>query len=148
MENSKIAIILAFKEIAAQKSIDKITVEKIISLANISRQTFYKYFADKYDLAFQMFSYDHSNSINPEDNFYARQVSHLKMLSDNRACYKNIMKDAHLQESFMQRRFEYCCGTVYDTVGKKSMTPTLKLVIETWITGTERLFERWVLNGC
>ena len=113
MENSKIAIILAFKEIAAQKSIDKITVEKIISLANISRQTFY-----------------------------------LKMLSDNRACYKNIMKDAHLQESFMQRRFEYCCGTVYDTVGKKSMTPTLKLVIETWITGTERLFERWVLNGC
>ena len=40
-------------------------------------------------------------------------------------------KDAHLQESFIQRRFEYCCGTVYDTVGKKSMTPTLKLVIET-----------------
>lgn len=37
-------------ELVARKSIEKISVQEIVNNTNLSRQTFYRYFKDKYDL--------------------------------------------------------------------------------------------------
>lgn len=148
MNNSKLALIQAFKEVATHSSIDKITVEAVISVAGVSRQTFYKYFNDKFDLAFQLFTWDHSRYVNEDDDFVARQLAHLKMLQDGQAYYRNIMRDSHLQESFMKRRFDYCIEATVAVIGKKKIDHEMRLVLETWITGTEMLFEKWVLDRC
>lgn len=43
-------IISAFNRLISKNNFDKITVSMIISEANISRSTFYRYFKDKYDV--------------------------------------------------------------------------------------------------
>ena len=46
------------KELAAKKTLEKITTEEIVKAAGVSRQTFYKFFSDKYDLAFWCYQRD------------------------------------------------------------------------------------------
>ena len=48
------------KELAARKTLEKITTEEIVKAAGLSRQTFYKFFSDKYDLAFWCYQRDMS----------------------------------------------------------------------------------------
>lgn len=40
----------SIKKIMATKSLDKITVKEIVDDSSMTRQTFYRYFHDKYDL--------------------------------------------------------------------------------------------------
>ncbi len=148
MNQSQNTIISAFKELISHKDVCKISVEEIISHANVSRQTFYKYFPDKYAVAFALFQQDHANAVNEDDDFVTRQRCHLKMLKDGQAYYKNLMKDSHIQNSFMQQRFEYCVQATIDVIGKKQVDQEMYLVLSIWITGTEKAFENWVLSGC
>ena len=50
MMDSKAALEAALKELMNQHPIDKITVEQIALQAQLSKQTFYRHFKDKYAL--------------------------------------------------------------------------------------------------
>lgn len=47
---TKLKLADALKAIVKQKSLEKITVQDIVKEANVTRQTFYRHFQDKYDL--------------------------------------------------------------------------------------------------
>lgn len=49
-EKTKYHLIKSIKEIMQKKPLDQITIQEIVSNANITRQTFYRHFKDKYDL--------------------------------------------------------------------------------------------------
>lgn len=48
---SKIAIVRAMNELMAEQSLEEIRTVDICAKAGVSRQTFYRNFADKYDAA-------------------------------------------------------------------------------------------------
>ena len=50
VDDTKLAIANAFKALIQEKSISKINVQDISSLAGVSRHTFYYHFHDKYHL--------------------------------------------------------------------------------------------------
>lgn len=49
-EHTKYRLVKAIKEVMVAKALDQITVQEIVDQANITRQTFYRHFKDKYDL--------------------------------------------------------------------------------------------------
>ncbi len=49
----------SFQELAATKSIDKITIQEIVENCGYSPATFYRYFTDKYDLI----AWEHTRSV-------------------------------------------------------------------------------------
>ena len=49
----------SFREIAALKSVDKITIQEIVDNCGYSSATFYRYFKDKYDLI----AWEHTRSV-------------------------------------------------------------------------------------
>jgi hypothetical protein len=49
-ERTKLHLVKAIKEVMVKKPLKEITVNDICSNANITRQTFYRHFKDKYDL--------------------------------------------------------------------------------------------------
>lgn len=49
-EETRYQFALAVKECMKEHSLDKITVTKIVEKSHMTRQTFYRYFKDKYDL--------------------------------------------------------------------------------------------------
>ncbi len=48
---AKEKLVLAIEELLNRKQLDKITVSEIVETASLSRKTFYRNFADKYELA-------------------------------------------------------------------------------------------------
>ena len=50
MKRTEMDILLALNRLIARMDMDKITTEKIVEEARISRATFYRYFKDKYDV--------------------------------------------------------------------------------------------------
>lgn len=49
-QTAKEILTASFQELAAGKSIDKITIQEIVDNCGYSPATFYRYFKDKYDL--------------------------------------------------------------------------------------------------
>ena len=50
MKRTEMDILLALNRLIARMDMEKITTEKIVEEAKISRATFYRYFKDKYDV--------------------------------------------------------------------------------------------------
>lgn len=50
MKRTEMGILLALNRLIARMDMEKITTEKIVEEAKISRATFYRYFKDKYDV--------------------------------------------------------------------------------------------------
>ena len=50
MKRTELDILLALNRLIARMDMEKITTEKIVAEAKISRATFYRYFKDKYDV--------------------------------------------------------------------------------------------------
>jgi AcrR family transcriptional regulator len=48
--NSKYKLAVSIKKLMEEKSLERLTVKEIVSLAGVTRQTFYRNFYDKYDL--------------------------------------------------------------------------------------------------
>ena len=146
--STKLNIILAFKGLASSKSIERITVGQIVEAAGISKQTFYKYFKDKFDVAQGFFLWDHASHVNENDGFIKRQMDHLTMLEENQSVYKSIMRNSYLSDSFMNRRFEYILDDLINKIGAYNINEETMLELRVILTGTEKLFEYWVMDGC
>jgi AcrR family transcriptional regulator len=58
-KTSKEILAEAFREVAAKKNIDRITVQDIVNNCGYSPATFYRNFSDKYDLI----AWDHTRSV-------------------------------------------------------------------------------------
>ena len=51
---TKLEFALSIKELMKTKSLDKISVASICKKSNLTRQTFYRNFQDKYDLLYSL----------------------------------------------------------------------------------------------
>lgn len=80
-DKTKYHIIGAAKVLMSRRVLDKITVREITEVCDITRQTFYRHFIDKYDMA----------------NWYFRQVAE--------ATFEKMKKSRNLQEG-LTRKFE------------------------------------------
>ena len=57
-EKNKVAIAEAMKRLMRETPIEKITTDRILENAGVSRRSFYRYFKDKYDLLEWIYNYD------------------------------------------------------------------------------------------
>lgn len=100
IQKTYLALISSFKELLEKKHFEKITVQEICDLALIRRATFYKHFADKYEL-FAFMVKDIINSFNSkrredEDNdllvFYTKIIENtFDFLDENQKLVHSVM---------------------------------------------------------
>ena len=57
-EQNRLAIAGAMKQLLRTMPIEKITTDRILEIAGVSRRSFYRYFKDKYELLEWIYNYD------------------------------------------------------------------------------------------
>ena len=151
MADPRNKLVNALRELASAKNISKISVNDILERAEVSRQTFYKYFPDKYALSFYVYLQDIAklavDSFVTNKDFDAMNLLILETIEKHPAFYKNMFNDSSSQNSFVAQYHQYDIEQTSEFIGGAHITPDLELLIDMYSSGTERLIARWVTTG-
>ena len=147
----KDGIFEAFEELLKEKSFEDITISDIAKKCEISRGTFYRYFADKYELM----NYGYIKKSNALISAY----NGIDMLKSNYLAMANYM---YKKESFRKIFMQYGQNSLTDTIsmtcnnvcrelvlksGEKEISDELSDAIEMFSIGMAEYLRSWALNG-
>lgn len=153
--STKEILVDSFFELAASTPVSKITVRSIVENCNYSPATFYRHFADKFDLI--AWSYEHDLAsimarigdgghrwrqilLDVARYFQAQRPYIANLLSGTSGldAFVNTMGDAGCRQ--LQRLLE--C-----VVGEENLGPHVLLCIRLYCQGAARVIEEWVLGN-
>lgn len=133
----KKAIANSLKELLKQQPLSKISVKHIAAHCDISRNTFYYHFKDKYDLINWIFYSDmlkNANSFTDPTNLSTSFTNVCKCLYQDRcfylACFQYVGQNSLYEYlfDFYNKLFELNFGLYYAEVGLKLSDQELKLL--------------------
>ena len=106
-EKNKLAIADAMKRLMREMPIEKITTNRILENAHVSRRSFYRYFKDKYELLEWIYNYDFCRfvDVRPEKSIWDYYPDILRSLRADPEFYGNAFVYAG-QNSFRAFCFE------------------------------------------
>lgn len=143
-----------FLRLCEEIPVKKIKVKDIIGYCNISKQTFYNYFHDKYDLINYIYEssvekildrfYNNSNSL----EFNIQGV--YEMCLANKGYYTaivNIEGQNSFRHYFYEHTNNYYVERLAEKYGKQALTKSVLMAIDFNCAGTQKLFMDWVING-
>lgn len=150
----KHAIADSFMKLCDDKPIKAITVKDIIDYCEISKQTFYNHFRDKYDLMNYIYQSGVQNilirSENSNDSLKNSILGVFEMCFENKKYYTAIANFS-VQNSFPQYFFEhtkdYYRNRFIRNYGKEALMKSIEMAIDFNCAGTEKLFVDWVKRG-
>ena len=147
--DSKRSFAAALKELASKKTLEKITTEEIVKTAGLSRQTFYKFFADKYDLAFWIYRHEFEPVIDrykeTHISFREMNIHMMEMMRDEREFYRNVMDRYEVQNSFFRQYHKYSYDMTVSYFGRTDKLT--KAVIDHYCYGSNLMLMNWIVGG-
>ncbi len=99
MIKAKAKIYHSFENLLQKKTIDHISVTEIIQEAHVARNTFYKYFKDKYDLGIKWFQAAFWDRFDFFDDFSGSYRESVKDLYQHRFLYWHLISSPISQNS-------------------------------------------------
>lgn len=137
------------KELASKKVLERITTEEIVKAAGLSRQTFYKFFLDKYDLAFWCYRRDVEPVIQDytdvKISFHEMNMRVLQMLQKEKNFYRSVFEHYEVQNSFFQQYHRFSCDITVSFFGR--VDKKMRSVIDLYCYGCNLVMLDWVVGG-
>ena len=144
----------SFRELAAEKNIDKITVRDVVENCDYSTATFYRHFKDKYDLIAWDYSRDIERII---DQVGKNQASWQQALSDAAAYYEsnkgylqNLLLHTTGYDSFLRYMNEINHDSLKERIllasGLNELDEKTEMFIRCYCLGTVNLTCEWILG--
>ena len=147
--DSKSKFAEALKSLASKKTMERITTEEVVKTAGLSRQTFYKFFTDKYDLAFWCYQRDiepyYQQYQDGKISFRDMNRAMLQMMVEEKSFYRNVMDRYEVQNSFFQQYHKYSYETTLSYFGRTSTK--MKAIIDLYNYGCNLMLMNWVTGG-
>lgn len=151
---TKMVIQVNFVELLKKKPLNKITVKEICELAEINRATFYKYYADAYDLMDKMeaailIELQEVMQDSAKDGVSKTVVRILEKMKEDGALYIALFSD-HGDTRFPLKIFKLCYAEFEGTIQKKF--PQLTEQQRAWIyvytaQGSSGILNYWISDG-
>ena len=139
----------ALKSLASKKTMERITTEEIVKTAGLSRQTFYKFFTDKYDLAFWIYQHDFEPVIDrykeTHISFRDMNIAMMEMMRSEKEFYRNVMDRYEVQNSFFQQYHKYSYDMTVSYFGRTDKLT--KAVIDHYCYGSNLMLMNWIVGG-
>ncbi len=144
----------SFREIAATKSIDKITIRDIVDNCGYSSATFYRNFKDKYDLI----AWEHTRGVAEimdriDDKVYRWKqtlIDGAHWFYGEREYLTNLFQHTSGHDSFVRYMTEINCNAlkkhILNTGGKSELDKNEELYIRVYCLGTVSLTCEWLLG--
>lgn len=151
MAGTKEKVASALKQMMLTKNLDKISVDDIISCANVSRTSFYKNFQDKYEAAYYIYTSTIGERaikrFSETKDFYLMCKDVWYGIAEDAAFYKNLFRASNANTNFFSWYSEYAITSHVNFYGELHMTDALRLQIKIYSLGTCAITERWLLGG-
>ena len=156
MERKTAKEILAesFQELAAEKHIDKITIQEIVDNCGYSPATFYRHFKDKYDLI----AWEHSRAIakivdqTSSDDYQWKQTLYdgARLYKDNKEYLENLLQNTSGHDSFMRYMTEINSAALEKYIlsvnGNQKLTHEEMMYIKMYCHGLVGVACEWILK--
>lgn len=149
---AKQKLILAIEELLKKKQLDKITVSEIVDTASICRKTFYRNFADKYDLVdyyFKQFFDETFGQIICGEDFDTALLRYLEICEERAVILVNAYSSVDINglrnydiESTKRTYEKYLLEK-----GANIDTQEMKFAIEIAARGGTDMIIEWLING-
>ena len=152
-KTTKEILAASFQELAATKSIDKITIQEIADNCGYSPATFYRNFKDKYDLI----AWEHTRAVAVivdrigEDGYLWKQTLYdgAQMYIDNKEYLANLLKHTSGHDSFMRYMAEINCDALEKYIlsvnGNKKLTHE-EMMNTSLVSDLKQMKENCLLN--
>lgn len=156
MSTNKTILANALKEICKTKPLDSVTVTEITKKANLTRQIFYHYFVDKYELAKWIHIQDYLNIVH-HPSFIDQQViswkaiskDWLTMIETEKSFYRNLYYSSsenqflHLIHQHMLDAYMH----IVKSVLKHPLSESLQFQIEFYCIGMTLKIHDWIKSS-
>ena len=151
---TKQSIADSFLELSGKMPLNNIKVKDIVSNCNISKQTFYNYFYDKYDLM----NYIYESSVEKILESFIDTPGGLEndiqgvfeMCLANKRYYTaiiNIEGQNSFHDYFYEHTKRYYIEQIRQKSEKETLTKSIMMAIDFNCSGTRKLFMDWVFHG-
>ena len=150
----KDAIANSFVELADEKPFKQITVKDIMQKCGISKQTFYNYFRDKYDLMNYVYLSGVEAVIAQVGGYHAdmqKAGQGAAELCRGKGKYfitiSKIDEQNNFSEYYYRHTYDYYVRRITNNFGKEALTKEVIQALEFNCAGTQKLFVDWIRNG-
>ena len=153
-KTTKEILAASFQELAATKSIDKITIQEIADNCGYSPATFYRYFKDKYDLI----AWEHAGAVAEivsrvgEGDYLWKQTLYdgARLYNDNKAYLANLLKHTSGHDYFMRYMAQINCDALEKYIlsvnGNRELTHEEMMCIKIYCFGFVGLACEWIMG--
>ena len=153
-KTAKEILAASFQELAATKSIDKITIQEIADNCGYSPATFYRNFKDKYDLI----AWEHTRAVAVivdrvgEDGYLWKQTLYdgARMYNENKDYLANLLKHTSGHDSFMRYMAEINSAALEKYIlsvnGNKQLTHEEMMCVKIYCFGLVGLACEWIMG--
>ena len=144
----------SFQELAATKSIDKITIQEIVENCGYSPATFYRHFKDKYDLI----AWEHAGAVAEivdrvgEGDYLWKQTLYdgARMYNDNKEYLSNLLKHTSGHDYFMRYMAQINCSALEKYIlsvnGNRKLTNEEMMCVKEYCFGLVGLACEWIMG--
>ncbi|MGI6508232.1 MAG: TetR/AcrR family transcriptional regulator C-terminal domain-containing protein [Saccharofermentanales bacterium] len=146
--NTKMKIVSAFNELLRDNNFSKITVSSIVSLANISRTTFYRHFKDKYDIIHWFHSQNNmiSHLVFQENRGLKECLYYgLLVIQKHRHIYIQVL-DYVGQNSFHNYYTQLIEEGCKNFIGEENLSKEILIAIKVYAYGITYVICDWIKN--
>ena len=153
-KTAKEILTASFQELAATKSIDKITIQEIVDNCGYSPATFYRNFRDKYDLI----AWEHTRAVAEivdrvcEDDYLWKQTLYdgARLYYENKDYLANLLKHTSGHDSFMRYMAEINCAALEKYIlsvnGDQKLTHEEMMYVKIYCYGIVCLACEWIMG--
>ena len=131
------------------KEAKKLTVQKILDEAHVSRATFYSFFADKYDVINYYFQ-SYVERVSKEQGREVIEICAYQFIYDNKDYFLNAL-EIEGQNSFKNFFYEYYYNLSADmylrNTDKKELTKEDQILLEFYHAGSSHILNQWIIGG-
>ncbi|MGE4540667.1 MAG: TetR/AcrR family transcriptional regulator C-terminal domain-containing protein [Bacteroidales bacterium] len=151
-ERTKEDLANSIKEIMAIKSLDKITVKEIVDNCGMTRQTFYRYFHDKYDLVNWYFDKLAQQTIRKMGVSLTLQeglIKKFKLLKKEKGFFTEAFKSRDCNSLFdydLQLITEYYTNLI-SSKKNEQLDTELQFLLDMYCLGSMHMMLKWILDG-
>ena len=153
-KTAKEILTASFQELAAVKSIDKITIQEIVDNCGYSPATFYRNFKDKYDLI----AWEHTRAVAEivgrvgENGYVWKQTlfDGARMYHDKKEYLANLLKHTSGHDYFMRYMAQINCSAlekyIFSVNGSRKLTHDEMMYIKIYCFGLVGLACEWIMG--
>ena len=147
MRNAKDRIKKALGDLSRQTDFADISVKSIFEAAGVSKQSFYNYYLDKYDVVFDLFR-DDIKQQGGDDVFL--NPSEMMLNADKLAENKDLYLSAFYDDSYkilpyiVEYAYSKNIATLEKILGSDAVSEQDKYNVRVWVYGGMHIFTEWL----